>query len=63
MAESGGAAVQKKTAAAKPVYKAEIKVMQGKLALQSFRLAGAGEARFPKAKLFSAGEVFSVVVI
>jgi uncharacterized protein (DUF608 family) len=62
IAEGGGAVAEKQSAAAKPVYKAEIKLMRGKLALQSFRLSGAGEARFPKARILSVGDSLSVVI-
>ena len=44
------------------VYKAELKVMQGKLSLQRFRLTGAGEPKFPKAKILAAGDSFFVVL-
>jgi len=60
MAEAGRTIAGKKNVAAKTVYKAEIKVMQGNLALQNFRLEGAGEARFPKARILSAGNSLSL---
>jgi uncharacterized protein (DUF608 family) len=62
VAEADQAVSGKKNAAAKSVYKAEIKVMQGKLALESFRVAGAGEARFPNIKILSAGDSLSMVL-
>jgi hypothetical protein len=60
LTEADRAVEKKKGAAAKPVYKAEIKVLQGKLTLQNFRLEGAGKARFPKARILSAGDSLSV---
>jgi uncharacterized protein (DUF608 family) len=58
----GNTGAKKRDITAKLIYKAELMVLHGKLALKRFRLSGAGEARFPKVKTLSAGDSLPMVL-